>query len=270
MEPPSSSTACVVAITAETAAHNPYLSLPLKTATVQPGTPNKAYDQVERQQPAIILLDCGLEVEKGLRMLRELKESHPHVPIIFLTDSKSYDTVVRAHRTGARHFVGKPANLFELGDTVEKILKITKDCKEARSPLTMARSSDRELLKGITFDKPAPILRAIRYIEDNLSKTITLDLLAGAAGLSKYHFSRIFYRHAKMTPIHFVARMRIENAKGLLKTDDLNISEVGQHVGFNNLSSFIRQFRNSTGITPSAYRKYAATVEFPASRPAPA
>jgi ATP-dependent Lon protease len=113
-----------------------YLSLPFKTATVRLCAPRNAYAQITQQQPAVIILDCGLEVEKGLQMLRELKESYPHVPVIFLTDSKSYDTVVKAYHAGARHFVGKPANLFELRNTVESILKVRKDCYEARSALT--------------------------------------------------------------------------------------------------------------------------------------
>jgi YesN/AraC family two-component response regulator len=246
----------VVVIIAEKAFHDLYTSLPLKTATAHYCVPVSAHDQIKRLQPAVILLDGGLKVEKSLRMLKELKEFHPHVPIIFLAHGKSYDTVTKAYRAGARDFVEKPPNLFDLRDTVESILRIRKDCKEARSPLAVARSSDKEFLKAVTPDKPATILRAIQYIEDNLSNKINLDLLAREAHLSKYHFSRIFYRHMKMTPVQFVMRMRIEAAKELLKVNNgRNISHVGEQVGFNNFSSFVRQFKSITGKTPSNYKK---------------
>ena len=246
----------VVIIIAEKAFHDLYTSLPLKTATAHYCVPVSAHDQIKKLQPALILLDGGLKVEKSLRMLKELKEFHPHVPIIFLAHGKSYDTVTKAYRAGARDFVEKPPNLFDLRDTVESILRIRKDCKEARSPLAVARSSDKEFLKAVTPDKPATILRAIQYIEDNLSNKINLDLLAREAHLSKYHFSRIFYRHMKMTPVQFVMRMRIEAAKELLKVNNgRNISHVGEQVGFNNFSSFVRQFKSITGKTPSNYKK---------------
>ena len=70
--PSTSSKECVVAIIADTAFHNLHLSLPSKTATVRPCAPRNAHDKIEQQQTAVILLDCGLEVEKGLRMLRAL------------------------------------------------------------------------------------------------------------------------------------------------------------------------------------------------------
>jgi AraC-like DNA-binding protein len=49
--------------------------------------------------------------------------------------------------------------------------------------------------------------------------------------------------------------MKIEMAKGLLRVSGLNVSTVGQQVGFPNVSSFVRQFKNITGITPSDYKK---------------
>jgi len=62
----------VVAIIADTAFHDLYLSLPLKTAIVRQCARRNAHDKIEQQQTAVILPDCGLEVEKGLRMLRAL------------------------------------------------------------------------------------------------------------------------------------------------------------------------------------------------------
>lgn len=49
--------------------------------------------------------------------------------------------------------------------------------------------------------------------------------------------------------------MRIEKAKELLKKDDFNISTTAATVGFNDISSFIKQFKRLTGMTPSSYRK---------------
>lgn len=57
-----------------------------------------------------------------------------------------------------------------------------------------------------------------------------------------------------MTPMRFVTSMRIERAKTLLKREDHNMSETAMEAGFNDLGTFIRQFKKFTGITPAAYK----------------
>jgi len=245
----------VVAITPETTPHKLYKSLPLNTATVHPCLFKNTLDQIEQYQPRVIIFDCEFEFEQGLRKLMELKELYPRIPVVFLSDVKSYDSVIRAYHAGARVFMGKPANLFELKNTIENLLSIQTNCKEARTPLSFAKSSDTELSRRMSSDKPASVVRAIRYIEDNLSNKITLEHLAREAGLSKYYFDRTFYRHIKVTPLRFAARIRMERAKMLLRTVDMNIFEVAQQVGYGTLTSFVRHFKDNTGMTPTGYRK---------------
>jgi len=55
---------------------------------------------VESHNADIILLDCGSKVAKGLNLLKKLKNAMPGTPIIFLSESKSYETVVKAFRSG--------------------------------------------------------------------------------------------------------------------------------------------------------------------------
>jgi AraC-like DNA-binding protein len=80
---------------------------------------------------------------------------------------------------------------------------------------------------------------------------ITLVELAQKAGMSKYHFSRVFKRYIGMTPIKFVTLRKIEKAKELLKRRDFNVSAVAYQLGFNDVSTFIKQFKKFTGLTPA-------------------
>jgi AraC family transcriptional regulator len=59
----------------------------------------------------------------------------------------------------------------------------------------------------------AAIKRALAYINDQPNRTMSLDELAAAAGLSRFHFSREFKRHVGLTPSRYVERVRIERAK---------------------------------------------------------
>ena len=88
------------------------------------------------------------------------------------------------------------------------------------------------------------------YIQAHLEQPIQLLDLAGVAGISQYHFARLFKRSLDMTPHQYVLRQRIERGKFLLKTGERNIAAVAQAVGFADQSQFSRHFKRIVGITP--------------------
>jgi len=103
------------------------------------------------------------------------------------------------------------------------------------------------------------IARAVDYIRElahtDALKTVTLDELAGVAGLSKYHFLREFDRFVGMTPGGYLRTMRLCHAARLLRTTDRPIADVAQAAGFSDHPSFSRAFRRAFGLPPSAYRR---------------
>jgi AraC family transcriptional regulator len=242
-----------ILVVAEKDFHELYRSLPLKEEIVKACTPANALDFVRQYQADLILLDCGFEVERGLRLLKEVKTLCPDVPIVFLTDDRTGDSAEKALRGGAREFIVKPANIFVLQNTIKDLLKIKRSSKEKRFPFIPSRVPVKPV-KTITTDNPAFILRAVRYIEKNLAEKISLDMIAKTANLSKYHFCRLFFRHTGMTPLKFTTFMRMQRAKELLKREDLTVSIIATQVGFNDLGSFIRQFKKHIGVTPGIYR----------------
>ena len=99
------------------------------------------------------------------------------------------------------------------------------------------------------------IERALRFIEENLDKPITLEKVSRASGMSKSHFARTFKKTEGNTFKKCLNQKRINRAKILLKTQTMNITEVCFAVGFNDLSYFDRVFRRLKGMSPSAYQK---------------
>jgi len=78
---------------------------------------------------------------------------------------------------------------------------------------------------------------------------------AEEAGMSLHHFIRHFHDLVGTTPHQFLARRRIEEAKRLLETSDLSVTELALEVGFKDLSAFGREFKNEVGESPRDYRK---------------
>jgi transcriptional regulator GlxA family with amidase domain len=79
------------------------------------------------------------------------------------------------------------------------------------------------------------------------------------AGLSKYHFQRLFKTTYGLTPAAYLSQRRIERAQDLLRATNLTVTEVCHAVGFSSLGSFSGRFHELVGETPSEFqRRYAA------------
>jgi len=102
-------------------------------------------------------------------------------------------------------------------------------------------------------------LRRARDLADReYAQPLDLDRLAGAAGLSKYHFLRLFRATYGVTPAEYVSRRRIERAQDLLRSTNLTVTEVCHAVGFSSLGSFSSRFRSVVGESPSEFQsRYA-------------
>ena len=104
------------------------------------------------------------------------------------------------------------------------------------------------LLSGYT------LRRVTGYIEENLTKDLTLAEIADVAHMSPHYFSRAFRNSTGMPPHRYVIDRRIEKAKTLLSDNHLPLVEVGLSVGFQNQSHFTTLFHKRTGFTPKTYR----------------
>jgi AraC family transcriptional regulator len=95
---------------------------------------------------------------------------------------------------------------------------------------------------------------AIDYIHDNIGESLDLVSISQAAGLSEFHFSRLFKDATGTTPFRFVTRARMERAKQLLAKTRLPICEIAQRVGYHKASHFSARFRAVLGCSPNACR----------------
>jgi len=97
--------------------------------------------------------------------------------------------------------------------------------------------------------------QVVDLIEAHLGGIITLHDLAAEAGLSPFHFGRVFKESTGLTPHAFVTARRMDRARRLLWTSDRPVEDVARAVGFGNISHFRRVFRRHHGLVPSDLRK---------------
>lgn len=93
------------------------------------------------------------------------------------------------------------------------------------------------------------------YIDSHFKEDITLDKLSEVTFLNKYHIVHAFKNYKGISPINYMIQKRIEEAKALLTTTNMQISEIAYIVGFTSQSYFAQSFKKATNISPIQYRK---------------
>jgi AraC-like DNA-binding protein len=107
----------------------------------------------------------------------------------------------------------------------------------------------------MAFVPPARhLLRAKDLADVRYFEPLGVDDLAGAAGLSRAHFSREFRRAFGESPHAYLLTRRLERAAALLRTTDHSVAQICLAVGLRSVGSFTTSFTRTFGVSPTAYR----------------
>jgi AraC-like DNA-binding protein len=98
------------------------------------------------------------------------------------------------------------------------------------------------------------LLRAKALMDTCYSDPLDVLSLAGAAQMSRAHFSREFHRTFGIPPHRYLTQRRMEHAVALLLTTDHTVSEICRMVGLQSVGSFTTRFGRTFGTSPAAYR----------------
>lgn len=101
---------------------------------------------------------------------------------------------------------------------------------------------------------PVVLRTMVTFIEENLALPLTLAELALQAGLSEFHFARMFKQSTKLAPHQYVMQRRMAKAEQLVRHSKLPLTEIALACGFNSSSHFSNRFRSVYGIAPSSLR----------------
>ena len=107
------------------------------------------------------------------------------------------------------------------------------------------------------------MLRARDAMDRVYSQPLDVPALAAIAHVSDAHFIRTFKATFGETPHRYLQRRRVERAMYLLRSTDLNVTDVCMEVGFTSLGTFSRTFQSIVGESPSVYRKRGPVAAVP-------
>ncbi|GAA4493587.1 AraC family transcriptional regulator [Hymenobacter ginsengisoli] len=158
-------------------------------------------------------------------------------------------------------------NTPELTGTLERLVAVSRTTDTAKDVLAgftlqellvrLMQTQARELIfhdyaRHLTTHRFAAV---VQYIKEHLAENLSVDKLSALACMSKATFFRLFKREFGLTPVEYIVRERLAEAKRLLRQPLLSVAEVCLRAGFNNLSYFQALFKKHEGLTPGAYKK---------------
>jgi len=240
-------------------------SLDIKVHQVEPRSSEHGINAINGFHADVVVVDSGFHPWSGLSVLRKIRNDHPEVPVIFMTKVNSADAKDAAEELGAHECHNKTLDVVKLQELIKQILSERRNTVQNALPPEDPGEFETMSphIKSASLVRKQNIQNIVFYIKNNLWSPLELDGLAEKAHLSKFHFCRIFKKHIGMNPMKYVAILRIERAKELLKKESLTVSSVANEVGFKDLSNFIRQFKKVTGMTPSMFRDESRIVNTP-------
>ncbi len=97
--------------------------------------------------------------------------------------------------------------------------------------------------------------RVTEYIEQNITRRLTVGEIAAHVSVSQSYLSMLFKKHKKMTLIEFVNHARLERCKEHIREGKYSITEIACMMGYTSVHYLSRQFKNTVGITPSEYAR---------------
>lgn len=93
------------------------------------------------------------------------------------------------------------------------------------------------------------------WIDANSHRQINLEHAAAQAGISPFHFLRLFSGALGVTPHQYLVRSRLRHAARLLADEEISVTAVAYDVGFADLSNFVRTFHRAAGVSPRRFRE---------------
>lgn len=202
--------------------------------------------------PDIIISDVMMPVKDGVELSKTLKtdERTSHIPIILLTAKAGDENELKGLETGADDYITKPFNNELLKVRVQKLVELRAQLRSRYSQEVILRPKD--IAVSSTDEKF--LERVQQLLDERLTDpSFSAEAFSREIGMSRMQLHRKLKALVGLTTTEFIRSQRLKLAAYLLETSDINMSEVGYSVGFNDPSYFAKCFKEAYGSTPTQY-----------------
>lgn len=197
----------------------------------------EALAMVEGARPDLILLDLMMPELDGFGVLEALhaRESIRDIPVIVLTARTLDEADMARLNRGVVSVLEK--GVLNVEETLARVA-----CVLTR--VDQLGSATRRLVR-----------KAMLYLHGHYAESLTREQIARYVGVSESYLANCFHQELGISPMTYLNRYRIKQARALLEAGELNVTEVALAAGFSDSAYFGRVFQRDVGVSPGAYRR---------------
>lgn len=209
------------------------------------GTANNgltAKEEIGMFKPDVVFTDIRMPGLTGLELLQAIPEVSPESRVVLISGYAEFAYAKEAVKHHAFDYLLKPIKEEELKRVMESLLE-----KRGEIP------EKEEEESSPTYDKM--IDNVVSEIREHYTEDISLTSLATKYNVSMGRLSEMIKERLQVNFSDYIASLRIQRAKELLRDDSISIQEIAEIVGYNDYFYFTKVFKKVEGISPSKYRK---------------
>lgn len=220
------------------------------------GAPNGEVGIAEAVEhvPDIVISDVMMPIMDGISLTETLKndERTSHIPIVLLTAKAGEENVLKGIESGADDYMVKPFSGKILRSKINKLVSLRKKLQERYSQEVILKPADIAIN---SVDEQ--FLNRVQEVMDSsiVESSFNTEEFSKAVGMSRMQLHRKLKALTGLSASEFIRSQRLKLAADLLQKSDINVSQVGYSVGFNDHSYFSKCFKETYGKTPSDYAK---------------
>lgn len=199
----------------------------------------EAIEMAKNDAPDIILMDIEMPELSGLEAQKEIIKFLPNVHTIILSAYDDFAFTQSAIRIKVIDYLLKPIKPNDLIESINRSISLI----NIQNDRVISDNQDDALIQ-----------EAMKFIDKNYNKYITLKSIAAYVHLNPQYFSRYFKNKIGINFINYLSSFRVIKAKDLLINTDKNITEISQNVGYVDSSYFSKVFLKSVGMAPNQFR----------------
>lgn len=202
--------------------------------------------------PDIIITDVYMPGISGVDLCRTLKEHEntSHIPIIILTARATEEGLLEGLHSGANDYLTKPFHPEVLRSKVQNLMELREKMREKNKRVVALEPGEIEI-------EPADekfLRKTIEIIENNLTNTqFGVKYLVSEMQMSRSVFYRKLQALTGKSVNEFIISIRLKRAAQLLLTGEFTVNQAAWEAGYNDIKHFRTQFKDTFGITPSAF-----------------
>lgn len=212
------------------------------------GTANNglmAKEEIERFKPDVVFADIRMPGLSGLELLQEIPRVSPDSKVVIISGYAEFSYAQEAVQHHAFDYLLKPIKEEDLSRVMTSLLS------ELDEGEASGEMEDGE--RPPAYDRM--IDNVISEIREHYMEDISLTSLSAKYNISLGHLSKMIKESLSVNFSDYIASLRIQRAKELLRDDRLSIQEIAEIVGYNDYFYFTKVFKRVEGISPSKYRK---------------